>query len=843
MPGSTTFPAVLAKRTSPIPAPETQAKAQSEPEPEPRSAAMVMRPLALAVHLAFAASLLSTVGWAPVAHAQQEGSTAAQSQADNARHYDIPAGPLSTVLTQFSTEAGVFLVGATDLVQGKSSPGLSGSYTVEQGFVRLLSGTQFTAVKQANGGYALQQQGALMLPAVEVEGEAMAEGGASNAYRVDHATVGALGKTKLQNMPYSVGVYSRDFLDNQQARFLSDATKYDASISLSGDNHVTENNAFMIRGIEPDFNTGQKLDGMSIRNDAYDLPLEHIENVEILKGAGGFLYGFGAPGGIVNYSLKRPADEFTSSLGAQISDSGLFLLHGDIGGRFGVDDSFGYRINLVGEAGDTYINDGESERKSASIALDWRITENLVWQFDALLSEHERTGGYWQVVANSDGADSNWAAAEPLDPIGGGKRLAPSWNGLESASGIYGTDLLWKLNENWDAKFSYRYSENYRYLFSPAIFADVDGDYSVKLYNYNNLMKSNQAQALLFGEFATGSIVHDVTAGTSRTETTNSSCGVSCAPTSVFLGSGNLSNPTDFPQTVSTDLTKSDASYNEYSKVKRYELFLSDTLHFGDNWDLILGARYGNLIDEYGDYDESAITPTLAAIYRPLTWMSLYASYVEAFEQGNIAPMTAANSGEVFDPIISKQYEIGIKADRESWSANAALFQLQQALTYTDSNDIFSQDGEARYQGLELSTQTRLGNNWLLGASVMWLDATNEKTSNASLEGKDISGVAKEQYRLYGEYDIAHSSWTLTGGAQYMGKRAVDPDNQWHLDAVTLFDLGARYQLNIRDTPVNLRLNVDNLTDEAYWLTNPGNGGRLSQGAPRTLTLGAQIDF
>ena len=64
----------------------------------------------------------------------------------------------------------------------------------------------------------------------------------------------------------------------------------------------------------------------------------------------------------------------------QVMDSGLALIHGDVGGRLGPDDRFGYRVNLVHESGDTYINDGESRRNSGFIALDWEITPDLVWQ-------------------------------------------------------------------------------------------------------------------------------------------------------------------------------------------------------------------------------------------------------------------------------------------------------------------------------------------------------------------------------------------------------------------------------------------------------------------------------
>ena len=51
----------------------------------------------------------------------------------------------------------VFLVGAGSMVEGKTSPGLNGSYTVQAGLVALLAGTGLMAFQQADGSYELRQ--------------------------------------------------------------------------------------------------------------------------------------------------------------------------------------------------------------------------------------------------------------------------------------------------------------------------------------------------------------------------------------------------------------------------------------------------------------------------------------------------------------------------------------------------------------------------------------------------------------------------------------------------------------------------------------------------------------
>jgi len=54
--------------------------------------------------------------------------------------------------------------------------------------------------------------------------------------------------------------------------------------------------------------------------------------------------------------------------------------------------------------------------------------------------------------------------------------------------------------------------------------------------------------------------------------------------------------------------------------------------------------------------------------------------------------------------------------------------------------------------------------------------------------------------------------------------------------------LGARYEIDLNKQLLTLRLNVENLTDKAYWLTSAGSSS-IAQGAPRTIKLGAQLDF
>ncbi len=804
--------------------------------------------------LCFLLAALTLVIACPPARALAEEQGAAAAEA----HFNIAPQPLTDALALFGRQSGMQVSAAAGLIRDITSPGVSGALQHTEALSQLLAGTgiayRLTAANTAVLESAPEEEEPIPMAPLTVEGEAQSaepwlSGDAEKAYRVEDANVGVLGNKLLQDTPYSVEAYSSDLIKNKQARSLADITKGDASVNLTPDTLAGENNNIGIRGINLDNETSRKIDGLNARVGINDLPLEHVERVEILKGAGGFLYGFGQPGGIINYVLKRPTDAPFRSLNMQVMDSGLALIHGDVGGRFGADDRFGYRVNLVHESGDTYINDGESRRNSGSIALDWQITPDLLWRVDALLGKHKRTGGYF-LYPNSDGAIS-FIPGKPPAPIDGSRRLAPSWSHYETAQETYGTDLSWDFAADWTLTLAHRYGETGRAYNQTGILADSAGNYSLRYFNYASRTKTAQSQAMINGIFTTGPILHELAVGVSYGKHAN------IAATAVVNGAirpifpfgnipnvGNLSNPVEvsnpFDRLISYRQTDTETASTRWR-----EVFLSDTLHLSGNWDIILGLRHSNVYDERffwskNKYDKSAITPTLAAVFRPLEGLSLYGSYIEALEQGATAPGTAVNAGQIFPPRVSRQVELGAKAEADDWSATAALFRTERALAYTTPANVFTQDGEARYQGLELNGKFRLGSQYLLTASAMWLDATNQKTTGGALDGKRINGVARERFSLYGEYRVPSFPLTLTAGARYRGKLPIH--SLYSVGDVTLFDMGARYEAEVAGQSLTLRLNVDNLTDEAYWTTFSGISN-LYSGPPRTIKLGVELEW
>ncbi|MFP3759141.1 STN domain-containing protein, partial [Cupriavidus sp. SIMBA_020] len=74
----------------------------------------------------------------------------------DSRAVDIPAGPLGPALAAYAQRMRVLLSFRPAQTDGLSTPGLSGSYAVEEGFARLLSGTALRVRRLPDDSYALE---------------------------------------------------------------------------------------------------------------------------------------------------------------------------------------------------------------------------------------------------------------------------------------------------------------------------------------------------------------------------------------------------------------------------------------------------------------------------------------------------------------------------------------------------------------------------------------------------------------------------------------------------------------------------------------------------------------
>ena len=163
------------------------------------------------------------------------------------------------------------------------------------------------------------------LAPVHVEGESL-DGYHADTSQLD--TFGSFGNAPLQDTPAAITVITRDQLDDRQPRTLSELVRADAAV---GDNYapVGYYQDVAIRGFVLDLATAYRMNEMIINGEQLT-PLEDKQRVEILKGLGGLQAGVVAPGGMINYVTKRPADVHSATLGTDSHGSRHVAV--DVGG-------------------------------------------------------------------------------------------------------------------------------------------------------------------------------------------------------------------------------------------------------------------------------------------------------------------------------------------------------------------------------------------------------------------------------------------------------------------------------------------------------------------------------
>ncbi|CDG85400.1 TonB-dependent siderophore receptor [Janthinobacterium agaricidamnosum] len=649
----------------------------------------------------------------------------------------------------------------------------------------------------------------------------------------DSVGSGALGRKSELDTPFSTKAVSSDEIEDRLATSIAEVLKYDASVTAISPPISTHPATIQVRGLRLDDLNGYKVDGLANINRGTEMPLEMFESVEVLKGLSGYMYGFGSPGGIVNYVSKRPTTDksFSAALGYQ--EGGAIKEHIDTGGRVGEDGAFGYRLNLLHEDGGVQEESGSINRNAASLNLDWRLTRDLTLNYDVLYQRRATVGGTDIVIAPGFKVPA---------PIAGDSKLNSTGAGSDVEYSLYTTGLEYRLAPDWSANVSYRTSDSTRvYKKDQYYITNNNGNYKDRVTSELHAYHFDQVQASITGKFATFGLRHEVVAGLMSQNLVSTG---SVVTPKLYIGTGNLYAPTIF----NASGTNYSGGLYEDEATRQDAVFASDTVKLSDHWSVLGGLRYTQFQDTAfstkgavtASYPADKTTPTIALMYQPAADTTLYGSYVEALEQAASAPTSTVNALQTFAPIKSKQSELGIKTERSFWNASAALFQIERGAQYTNAGNVFVADGQTRYQGVEFNSVVQAAKNLSIEGGIMLLDATLRDAA-PGYSGKHAVGAPRRQASVQATWREVLPGLALHAGAQYLGELAMDAANANSLPSYALFDAGFNYRHRYFGKMVSVRANIANLANRKYWTYYQEN--YLNVGSPRTASVNLRVDF
>ncbi|MEN5217064.1 TonB-dependent receptor [Pseudomonas pudica] len=793
-----------------------------------------LRPLARAAHPLFAMSLL----------------LCAPAWADEParRSYQVPAASLGAALTQFADQAGVSLSLDPLLVNGRQSKGLSGSYSVDEGFTQLLRGSGLQLLPVGEGAFTLmpatQAGSALEIAPTSIVG-GLAAGNETQPYAggqvARQGSQGLLGTRDFMETPFSITSYTSELVKNQQARTLGELIASDPSVRATNP-AGGRFEQFTIRGFSL-FNSDVAYNGLYGILPTYSIDMEMADRVDIIKGPSQLINGIsprGSVGGGINVQPKRAGDqpltEFTGSHASAGQAGGAV----DIGRRFGEGQQFGVRFNGVKQAGDTEWDHQRVEREMAVLGLDFR-GERLRLSADLGHTERDTDAPQERVLvgANAKVPDANdvrhnyaqaWSKARTNDTFGA---LHAEYDISESllAYGAVGAR-----------------KSNHDFLRHNVSISNDAGDFTVQPRDFTRDETVRTAMAGVRNWFHTGPVSHELNLAATYfyMDFTNGGARYASAPSNLYhpVATPTPGTPTRIDPEVYTE--------NRFSGVA-----LADTLGFFDDRLLMtLGARWQRVqVDDWSDgikgdtaYDEEKVSPSGGVLLKVTDQLSLYANYMEGLSQGKIAPSTSVNEDQIFPPFTSRQVEVGAKYDLGQVAFTASAFRIRQPAYETNpTSRVFGPNGKRDNRGIELSVFGEPVQGVRVLGGIMYIDSELTDTIGGAYDGNRAPATPEYNVNLGAEWDVRGvNGLTLTARGIHSSSQYLDQNNSKKIDGWERYDLGARYAFKVDATQVTLRASVENVLDDRYWSSagasddsEPG----LTLSTPRTCLLSATVGF
>jgi iron complex outermembrane recepter protein len=679
--------------------------------------------------------------------------------------------------------------------------------------------------------------------------------------------VGPWTDTKLQDLPYSITVIPSTLIDNVQAYQIEDIAKLIPQITnLTPIQNNNGNPTFYVRGfpVSAQAYSSMTLEGLvGGAGGVLSSILEDKERVELLSGTDGFLYGMGSIGGSLNYVLKRPTEtpHYSVIAGDNAGANGYVAL--DATGPIDKNGILGYRINGVEQNGPTSIEYQSIKRDLLSGALDIHLHPNLLVQLNYTHSDYD-TSGDTPGFSLKSGLTA-WPKAP--DPS---KIFTAPWLHFPVHTNTGGVKTTYNINKTFTLRSFY----DYTYQMRPETWGetlqitDLAGDIKQSFgccYNPNPT-KTHSLYTFLDANFKTFGMRHKVTLGINDaySDSDDTTTQIQFATNSFTSNLYNETLPAE-PGFTSTAVTR----YPVRTVTGNY--LIGDDISFG-KFHVLAGVN--EVIYKFHvfqappnsaltfaptlSYDTHKATPTVAFTYKPVNWLMTYASYQQSLQKGSLVTNLAnyTNANTLMPPTVSNQGEIGVKLVlRPNVLLTAALFDLHEALQYTQDNGYLASNGQESYtvvqsgrenhKGLELTASGKVRRDFTLIAGATFLDPKIANTPATPYEeGEKPSGVSTVSGKLYGEYDLPRvRGLVVIGGMRYIGSwysniPTTSATPHLSLPAYTVEDMGLRYTVNIAEQhALTFRLNVNNLTDKAYWQATS------YVGAPRTFLTTAQYSF
>jgi len=597
-----------------------------------------------------------------------------------------------------------------------------------------------------------------------------------------------------------------------------------------------------------------------------DLDLANIEEIQVLKGPSGTLFG-GAVyqyGGIINVVTKKPYFSTGGEISYQLGSFGMNRVSADYNTLLSTTEKIALRINTAYGTQNSFQDAGFKKTFFFSPALTYQVNDKL--SFDVLLEAMQEERAVAPVFFNSDRSRPLYfksVAALNLDPY---QSFTSNDLPIKNPRLNLQAQMNYKFATGWNSQTVVSRSNSqakgyYGYIFGnkPLTF-DASGQpltydenlFEQYIHRENYTTSTFDIQQNFNGDFKLGSLRNRLLVGMDYFNSHIIDNGTGYAPLRYVTPQGgsqpfdpghpvNLSRGSVDSLLAGTTPSHSNTSYSTAA------VYVSDVINFTPNFSAMLSLRgdYFNSKGQHGDpsddYHQFALSPKFGIVYQPIpNQLSLFANYMNAFT--NIQPMQVTDASgnnphiKSFKPQHADQYEFGVKtdlyADKLSITASYYNIKLMNRVTpLADNINDYDQRGAVRSKGFELSLDANpvQGLNLIAGYSHNHVYNIVGTAGDFYTEpGHSPGGQGPQDLaNLWLTYKVQHGSLKNFGfglGGNYASTyHVIDNTLTGNYDLPSYALLNASMFYN--SGHVRVTLNGNNLTDKkyyiGYWSTNP----------------------
>ncbi|KAA1164748.1 TonB-dependent siderophore receptor [Pseudoalteromonas fuliginea] len=671
-------------------------------------------------------------------------------------------------------------------------------------------------------------------------------GRAFSLYRPTESAFGTRTNTPLEKIPQSIQILPQALISDQAARQITDLYSNIAGVNGFSYSGVTFR-GFRQDEILYDGVKGDPFNGFAVPQ------LFNIEQVAVLKGPSGAVYGSGNPGGIINYMTKKPQYDANTAIELEIGNDDFISGAFESTGSVNDEQTQAYRIGIYKDSQNPFRYNTSEDNTIIDLGyrFDFNNESNLVLQYTNI--DQDLGGARLRGVPVDENGDfiasRDWNHNEATDY-------------QKMSADVYQATYKNQLSDVFSLDVTTRYftNEEQQNYHEPRGLSDTDNDGVVDWSEreFRDQKRENEGLSItanLIAETTIANMEHIFLVGSDwysskfdavyRTATQQSKGGpvpgLSLVDPQYGLTSAanyDLENIT--PRIISTDS-------------KRLGIYIQDQVDITEKWNITAGLRYDHFEDtdkvSNVEFSDSDVTFRVGTSYNISDTFFPYALYGTGFLPQDAASQSQEVGGP-FEPENSHITELGLRTKLldDSLAINIATYQiirkniLQTSLLQNDTGiDQLESLGEVQSDGFELEIVGDITDKWVVTASYAYNDTRiNEQSEDfsAQAEGTDkFANAPQNTAGLWTRYDLPNINSSIAAGLDYVDEQ-VSLDGA-HVKPYTIYNMAWKTQVE----NWTWQISVKNVFDKEYASSGFIDRTGHFPGEPRRVYLSAKYQF